>query len=130
LSETTATFEVPFSPRPKAVAPIALPKPTARLPRLTRLLALAHKIDGMITAGEVRDMADAARLAGVTRARMSQIGNLLLLSPTIQEELLTLPPGSTLSERSLRPLVACADWRSQHELWKAMGGSIAIRSTR
>ena len=45
--------------------------PMGRVPRIVRMLALAHKIDGMIRAGELRDLADAARAIGVTRARMS-----------------------------------------------------------
>ena len=65
---------------------------TGRIPRATRMLALAHKIDGMIRTGELRDLADAARAIGVTRARMTQIANLLLLAPEIQEAILDLPP--------------------------------------
>lgn len=129
-SEPTVTCLVPFSPRPQAVPPIAPPEPAAPLPRITRLLALAHRIDGMIKAGEIRDWADAARLAGVTRARMSQIGNLLLLSPEIQDAVLRLPPGSTLTERSLRHLVSCADWQAQRRLWEALGGSRVNRTPR
>ncbi len=45
---------------------------------MARTLALAHKIDGMIRAGEFRDLADAARAIGVTRARMTQKFHLML----------------------------------------------------
>ena len=65
---------------------------TGRIPRVARTLALAHRIDGMIRAGELRNLADAARAIGVTRARMTQIVNLLLLAPEIQEAILDLPP--------------------------------------
>ncbi len=54
---------------------------TGRVPRVARTLALAHRIDGMIRAGELRDLADAARAIGVTRSRVTQIMNLLLLVP-------------------------------------------------
>jgi hypothetical protein len=37
----------------------------------------------MIERGEVRDYADLARLGYVTRARLTQIMNLLLLAPDI-----------------------------------------------
>jgi hypothetical protein len=40
----------------------------------------------------VRDYADLARLGHVSRARVSQIMDLLLLAPGIQEEILGLPP--------------------------------------
>ena len=79
--------------RPKAspdaqLAPAAdLPGPP-RIPRITRLLALAIKFQDMVDRGEVRDYADLARLGYVTRARLTQVMNLLLLAPDIQERLL------------------------------------------
>jgi hypothetical protein len=117
LSEPTATFKVPFAPRPQAVSPIAPPEPARRLPRVTRLLALAYRIDGMIRSREIRNWAEAAKLVGVTRARMTQIGNLLLLAPSIQDELLNLyGVGKTddpESEHRLRYLLAHPDWGQQ-----------------
>jgi hypothetical protein len=84
-------------------------------------LALAHQIDGMIRAGELRDLADAARAIGVTRARMTQIMNLLLLAPEIQEAILDLPPvkqgRDPISERMLRAIVAEAEWELQMAIW-------------
>jgi hypothetical protein len=58
----------------------------------------------MIERGEVRDYADLARLGYVTRARLTQIMNLLLLAPDIQERVLfgLLSVGS--KERTLRVL--------------------------
>lgn len=64
----------------------------ARIPRIARLMALAIKMQGMVDRGEVRDYAELARLAQVTRARMTQIMNLNLLSPELQEQLLFLEP--------------------------------------
>ena len=94
---------------------------TGRVPRVTRMLALAHKIDGMIRAGEFRDIADAARAIGVTRTRMTQIMHLLLLAPEIQEAILDLPPVTNgrdpISERRLRRIVAEPDWTKQRALW-------------
>ena len=94
---------------------------TGRVPRVARTLALAHKIDAKIRAGELRDLADAARAIGVTRARMTQIANLLLLAPEIQEAILDLPPVTSgrdpISERALRRIVAEPDWTRQRLLW-------------
>ena len=84
----TSSFTVDFR-RPRSIPG---PEPVGRVPRVARLLALAHKIDGMVRAGEIVDLASAARLCGVTRARMSQISNLRLLAPEIQEAILDLPP--------------------------------------
>jgi len=71
------------------------PSPEA-VPRVARLLALAHKFQAMLDSGEVESMAELARLGRVSRARITQIMDLLLLSPDIQEELL-------FSDVSMRP---------------------------
>ena len=90
------------------------------------MLALAHRIDGMIRDGEVDDLADAARRLGLTRARVTQIANLLLLAPAIQEAILDLAPVTTgrdpISERQLRPIVAEPDWNEQIKMWREING--------
>ncbi len=91
--------------------------PLGRVPRVTRLLALAHTIDGRIRSGEIRGWAEAARLVGVTRARMTQIAHLLLLAPQIQEGILNLPNVTRgpdpATERVLRTAAAQVDWQKQ-----------------
>ncbi len=95
--------------------------PTGRVTRVARMLAMAHKVDAKIRAGELRDLADAARAMELTRARVTQITNLLLLAPEIQMEILELPlveqGRDPISERQLRPIVAEPDWQRQMELW-------------
>ena len=113
----TATYTIRFEKRPRSRRVTPPATHAGRIPRVTRLLALAHKIDGMIRAGEIKDWADAARLVGVTRARMTQIANLLLLSPIIQERLLTLQPTIAgrrqPTEHALRILCSTESWRGQ-----------------
>ena len=95
--------------------------PTGRIPRVTKMLALAHKIDAMVQAGAFRDYADAARRLRLTRARVSQITSLVLLAPQIQEAILDLPPvvngRDPITERQLRVIVAEPDWNAQRDLW-------------
>ena len=102
-------------------APGPATSPEGRVPRVARMLALAHKIDGMIQAGELRDLAHAADTLGLTRARITQIMNLMLLAPAIQEAILELPPVTNgrdpISERALRQIVAESDWTKQRSLW-------------
>lgn len=92
-----------------------------RIPRVARLLALAHRFEKLIADGEVQDYADLARLGHVTRARVTQIMNLLVLAPDIQEELLHLPAvlsgKDRVTERQLRQIHASLDWRKQRSLW-------------
>jgi hypothetical protein len=62
-----------------------------RIPRIARLLALAHKLEDLVRQGIIADYATLARLGQVSRARVTQIMNLLHLAPAIQEALLFLP---------------------------------------
>jgi len=97
------------------------PAPAGKLPRVTRLMALAIKFEGMIRDGIVTDYADLASVGLVTRARMTQIMNLLNLAPDIQEEILFLPERTqgreTIAERNLRPLTRIVSWGRQRKLW-------------
>ncbi len=99
---------------------------SGKLPRVTRLMALAIKFDGLIREGVVRDYADLAHLGFVTRARMTQVMNLLNLAPDIQEGILFLPKTMTgrdpVSERNLRRLTAIVHWDRQRKLWREMCG--------
>jgi hypothetical protein len=102
-------------PTPPSVEP-------GRVPRISRLMALAVRFDRLIREGAVRDYADLGRLGHVTRARATQIMNLLNLAPDIQEEILFLPRTQSgrdpVSERQVRPIAAVPDWRKQHQLWQ------------
>lgn len=100
--------------RPAKPKPTAVPPP-ACIPRTTRLMALAIKFQEMVDRGEVRDYADIARLGFVTRARLTQIMNLLLLAPNIQEVLLSemLPMQNSIPERTLRAVVQMVLWEDQ-----------------
>jgi hypothetical protein len=108
---------------PKQAAPApALVKPSTatEIPKVTRLLVLAHHFDRLVRDGDVQGYAEIAMLTGLTRARVTQIVNLRLLAPEIQDTILSLPRDTGISERHLRPIVACADWPSQHEMWEAL----------
>jgi len=65
------------------------------------MLALAWKIQGAIDRGDVKDRAEVARMMGVSRARVTQLLDLLLLPTPAQAHLLCDRRLCT-SERSLR----------------------------
>jgi hypothetical protein len=92
-----------------------------RIPRVSRLMALAIRFDGLIRGGTVVDQAELARLGQVTRARLTQIMNLLLLAPDIQETLLFLPRTEQGRDqvhlRQLQPITQVPDWGKQRWLW-------------
>ena len=80
------------------------------------MLALAHKIQQAIDRGAVRDRAEVARRLGLTRARVTQLLDLTLLAPDIQEQILDLQAIDGVEqthERALRYLVRQAGWAEQ-----------------
>ena len=79
--------------------------------RAARMLALAHHVERLIESRELSGYTEAARPLGLTRARLTQVMNLLLLAPNVQEQLLTGELAAT--ERSLRAVVAEPCWAAQ-----------------
>jgi hypothetical protein len=91
---------------------------SAAIPRIARLMALAIRFEGLLRSETVRDYAELARLGRVTRARMTQIMQLLDLAPDIQEQILFLPNITGLNERNLRPIVRRIDWDQQRRMFQ------------
>ncbi len=103
------------------------PCPAGRIPRVTRLMALAIRLEQLVCTGQVRDYAALASLGHVTRARVTQITNLTLLAPDIQEAVLFLPRvhhgPDPITERDLRPIIARPDWQKQRQIWRRLRGT-------
>jgi len=108
-------------------APPPEPEPVRRPARVAQMLALAHHLQASIDQGHCRDRADLARTLDLTRARITQLLDLTLLAPDIQEELLFLEAvdgAEPLSTRALRPIARRATWREQREAWRELRSSI------
>ena len=115
---TTARFVVGGkAPRASGAAPAA-----GRVPRVSRLMALAIRFDGLVRHGAVTTQAELAAVGHVTRARVTQIMNLLYLAPDLQEAILFLPliteGRDPLTEHELRPIAAEVEWSRQRRLWQ------------
>jgi len=97
---------------------------TTRVPRISRLMALAIRFDELVRCGEVADFSEIAEMGQVTRARLSQITNLLNLAPDIQEAILFHPrvkgDREAVSEREVRAVAAQADWARQRAAWSKL----------
>ena len=111
-----ATVRCKFTPAAKPAPGRAVTKTgSAPLPngpsRAARLLAFARYIERQIEDGAIPDYAAAARALGVTRARLTQIMNLLLLAPEIQARI--VKGKLILTERALRRVVGEPDWAAQ-----------------
>lgn len=95
-----------------------------RVPRVSRLMALAIRLDVLVKSGQVDSLAELAGLAHVSRPRITQIMNLNHLDPAIQEEILFLPAiyrgRDPICERHLRPISAKDNWEDQKRMWKIL----------
>jgi hypothetical protein len=102
---------------------------TSKLARVTCLMATAIHFDQLISDGTIEDFAEVARLENVSRARVTQILDLRLLAPDIQEMLLRLPRTlrghDQLSFRSIHQISQEPDWRKQRKKMK----ELTIRSS-
>ena len=134
MSNSNLTVECEFQiqkpgggAKKRRVGPEANPvENPGRIPRISRLMALAIRLDGLIRSGVLKDYAVVARLGHVSRARVTQVMNLLHLAPDIQEELLFLPlikkgketlrlkafPSARISVQDLWKAASAAAWSS------------------
>src|SRR5690606_302392 len=80
------------------------------------------RFDGLVRSGAVTTQAELAAVGHVTRARVTQIMNLLHLAPDLQEAILFLPLVTAgkdpLTEHDLRPIAAEVEWGRQRRLWQ------------
>jgi hypothetical protein len=129
---TTLTIELPVhfhrtghGSRKEIRAGVETPVlPPGRVPRVSRLMALALRFDELLRTGQVGSFSALASLGHVSRARVSQIASLLHLAPDLQEALLFLPltvrGRDPLILADLMPLAAAFDWRKQRRLWRQL----------
>ena len=87
-------------------------------------MALAIRSDRLFRSGIVRNYGELARLAHVSRARVSQIMALLNLAPDLQEQLLDRNADARqgIQERQVRAVARIIDWHAQRELWARLRG--------
>lgn len=95
-----------------------------RLRRITKMMALAIRLDHLIKTGKVTDQAELARVGKVSRARLTQIMDLNLLAPDIQEAILFLEKMAmgkdSITERELRRITAMFGWKEQRQMWNVI----------
>ena len=107
----------------KTIQPGEKPLRIGRVPRVARLLALAHHFDHLIEQGVVKDYAEIARLAQLSRARVTQIMTLKFLAPDIQEEIAWLPNNhgkDGLLEKEVRRIALLLEWEQQQDNWQRL----------
>ncbi len=127
MSHIQAKFQTSTVERgQQRIASPTKPRPTCRprTPHITKLMALAIRLEELLATGQVKDQAEIARTAGISRARVTQILNLNQLSPMIQRDLLSLPATqsaeNSITEREARSMHALICWRKQGQLWNRL----------
>jgi hypothetical protein len=107
-----------FQPRPVG-------EPLGRGPQVARLVALAHRLEGMVQFGQVKDYRELARLAQVSTARVAQIVVLAQLAPRIQEYILFLSAehAGLITELQLREIAREPRWDRQVVRFERLLGS-------
>lgn len=87
-------------------------------------MALEIRLEHLLATGQVKDQAEIARTAGITRARVTQIINLTQLAPDIQEAILDLEPTTDhvprFREREVRTIAITPNWEKQRWFWKQL----------
>lgn len=122
--------------RGKAIAFVSQPvvtQATVRRPaKVAKMLALAHHLQHAIERGIAHDRADVARRLGLTRARVTQLLDLLLLAPDIQESILFLgaEEGEPATERDVRAVALRSDWSEQRKSADFLGRQGDVRGQR
>ncbi len=123
-------YEVHFDRRGRGarkileMGPGTIPPEPGRVPRVSRLMALAIRCQEHIREGRIENYTEIASLGHVTRARVSQIMNLLNLASDIQEAILFLPRTmagrDAIHLRDLQPIASTLDWAKQRRMWVEM----------
>ncbi len=102
--------------------------PVGRTPRISKIMALAIHLQDLVDRGQIKDYASMAALGHVSRARITQIMDLTMLAPDVQEALLFLPKiekgRDKINERMLRNIMAEPVWEKQRELWSGLQQNI------
>ncbi len=107
-------------------------KPAGRVPRISRLLALAHHCFRVVQSGAIINQSELAHFGQISTTRMTQIMWLDNLAPDIQEEILFLPRTTqgrdTIKEADLRPIAKSLDWNKQRQMWWELKKAITLSS--
>lgn len=105
------------------MANLVFQEPVRRPARIAYVLAYAHCMQRAIERGEYRDFSHVAERLGYTRARITQMMDLVLMDPSIQEEILALESVDgiePLGEHAIREISEQRDWTAQRARWDSL----------
>ncbi len=86
---------------------------------IRKTLIHAHHIKKLIDENRIKSPREVCPWIHINETRLDQIMNTLLLSPLIQEEILSDNPAlMRISERTIRDLTTLPDWNQQSQQWR------------
>ena len=91
-------------------------------PKLLRNLILASQIQQLMDKGQVEGLRQAAQWLHISQSRLHHILSLLLLSPSIQSEILDGDPRKIdlMPEYKMLSIAAEFNWDTQTQLWREL----------
>ena len=118
----------------KQIQSSAAPVITAgRVPRISRLLALAHHCFRLVQTGAIINQSELAHFGQISTTRMTQIMWMDNLAPDIQEEILFLPRTTQgrdpIKEADIRPIAKTLDWNKQRQMWTRLRQDVTDASS-
>jgi hypothetical protein len=116
----------------KSLQPKEQVRLVGRIPRISRLLALAHHCFQLVRTGATINQSELAHFGQISTTRMTQIMWLDNLAPDIQEEILFLPRTTQgrdpIKEADIRPIAKTLDWSKQRQMWRELHKAIMLSS--
>ena len=104
----------------------------AKEPSLRRNLILAHQMKSILTEGRAKDINEMAGWLNIGRTRLVQVANLLLLAPSIQEEIIFAHNAiiEQIPEYKTREIADEPLWESQLKLWSSLLSKTSLDQER
>ena len=122
-------YMLPLANRPGVRHGFDQQQPSGRVPRVSRLMALALQLETLLSQDTVRNAAELAELGHVSRPRVCQLLMLSNLAPAIQDAVLFLPKTvmgrDRIPENRLRSIASLLDWEEQMQAFRSLlAGSV------
>jgi hypothetical protein len=104
----------------------------AKEPSLRRNLILAYQIESILSDGRAKDITEIAGWLTIGRTRLVQVANLLLLAPSIQEEIIFAHNAiiEAIPEYKTREILNEPRWDKQQLLWSSLLSKTSLHQKR
>ena len=103
-----------------------------REPSLLGSLLLAYQIDLLLSQRKAKNLKQIATWSNIGRTRLFQLLNLLLLAPSIQEDIVYAKSklNAQIPEYKTRRITKEPNWRLQEKLWEGLISKASLNQNR